>query len=250
MFTSGALNSRGVRRMKARFTIDASGMRRLEREELARIAAAGRGAVERVTKRAERFVETATKAAIPGRQRPSRLHLAWGSQIIQRAGEAYNLFGLIRPNGRRDSRSWKTLESYAKGAKIRGRMGQSLAIPTENAGMKQTGRGKIPLVPKEWERRTHRKLRLVAPRGEPFALLVADDVLVNRSGAARAATGRRRAKYRQQGRSLVIFVLVREVEVMKRLSLRAWIRPFRQELKLEFLKIMDDYDRGVFFGGV
>lgn len=248
MRIGGILGARGRAGLKASFTMDASGMRRLEREELSRMAAAARGSVERVTKKAERAVEAATRVAVPGKLRPSRLHLAWGSQILQQEHRRLSLSGLIRPNGKRTSRSWKTLEAYAEGATIRGRRGQSLAIPTEHAGMRFTGRGRVPLTPGEWERRTHRKLRLVAPRGKPWALLVADDVLSNRQGAARAATSRRQAKYRQAGRSLVIFVLVKQVDVPKLLHLPAYVRPFKQELKTEFLQLFENYKKGAYFG--
>lgn len=243
----GGLVSSGVgtKRLKASFTMDASGMRRLEQEQLARISAAAEASVERVTKKAERAVEAATRASIPGKLRPSRLHLAWGSEVIR--PDEFKLFGLIRPNGKRSSRSWKTLESYAGGAMIRGRRGQSLAIPTQNAGMRFTGRGKVPLTPAEWERRTYRKLRLVAPRGKPWALLVADDVLHNRKGNARAATSRRQAKYGEAARSLVIFVLVKQVDVPKLLHLPAYVRPFKQEMKAEFLQLFENYQKGGFF---
>jgi hypothetical protein len=206
---------------------DSDNLRRRVAQLEADIPKAARSAVAEITREAEQALEAATRAAVGG-----KLWRAWKSEVFPKTGLAENPAGIVFPNGR--DRTKGAITAYARGANIRARQGQFLAIPLPAAGQRFSGRGKVPLTPGEWERRTGRILRLVYRRGKP-SLLVADDATIGRSGFARAATARRTAQGR--GVSTVpIFVLLPQVNVAQRFSIESTLAPFDDRLKRAFVE--------------
>jgi len=104
----------------------------------------------------------------------------------------------------------KILDAFERGATIRAKNGNWLAIPTE-AAPKSTRGGRI--TPLEFERRTGQRLRFVYRRGQP-SLLVAEGRVSSRGryAVSRSKTGRGRA-------TVVVFLLVPQVTLRKRLNL-------------------------------
>lgn len=106
----------------------------------------------------------------------------------------------------------KIISAHEEGALIRSRDGFWLAIPTPAAGKSRRG-GRAS--PGEWEQRTGLRLQFVYRRGGP-SLLVAEgrQNSAGRLVQSRSKTGRGRA-------SAVIFILVPQVKLPKRLNLYA-----------------------------
>lgn len=109
------------------------------------------------------------------------------------------------------------ISAYEHGATIRGTGGNWLAIPTPQAGV---GRRGTKITPDRWEQQHGQYLRYVATRTGKH-LLVADDArTTKRKGVARPKRGRRRKDGILTGaQTVVIFVLVPQVKLKKRLDL-------------------------------
>lgn len=122
------------------------------------------------------------------------------------SGDSWNAAGFVY------SKADKIVAAHARGAVIRSKDDFYLAIPTEAAGRGRSGKRMTPL---DWERRRGIPLRFVYRRGQP-SLLVADGRLSKRGLAmrSRSKTGRGRA-------TVVVFVLVPQVTLRKRLNLLA-----------------------------
>lgn len=106
----------------------------------------------------------------------------------------------------------KIMAASEKGATIRREAGYWLAIPTDAAGAGKRGR---KMTPHEWEQRNGRHLRFVYI-ARHIAYLVADDVRLTKKLVA----GRGRARKGRQGTStVVIFTLLPQVRLKKRLDL-------------------------------
>lgn len=104
--------------------------------------------------------------------------------------------------------------AFERGVTIRADSRDYLAIPTPEAGRFEAGNRRI--TPAGWERRTRMQLRrILLPDGR--ALLVVDDVKLNRSGLA----VRDRTKKKKLARTMVMFILVPQVRLRKRLDLLA-----------------------------
>jgi hypothetical protein len=111
--------------------------------------------------------------------------------------------------------------AFDQGVTIRSRNGTWLAIPTDRVPQRP-GRGAgRRLTPVEVEARFNRDLRFVPPRPGRHALLVIDDLTPARSGRGlRPATSRRLAQGRAAG-AVVMFVLVPQVTLSRRLDVAA-----------------------------
>lgn len=153
--------------------------------------------------------------------------LAWRAQIVG-AGLGQRLGNTIRadvyPKGQNTmnaagflhSKAPNIISSFESGAVIKARNARFLVIPTAAAG---GSRGRQSLTPADWERRTGLKLRLVLRPGKN-ALLVADGARISKSGRAVRKGGRRRADGILRGeQSAVMFVLVPQARIAKRLDL-------------------------------
>lgn len=114
------------------------------------------------------------------------------------------------------SRAPEIIGSHERGDIIRSKDGFWLSIPTEAAGK---GAGGRRLTVGEWERRRGMRLRFVYRPGKA-SLLVADDARVGKSGQARRKGGRRRKDGILTGaQTVVIFFLVPQVSIRKKLDL-------------------------------
>jgi hypothetical protein len=120
------------------------------------------------------------------------------------------------------SRASHIVGAFDQSVTIRSKDGFWLAIPTNAAGKGARG-GRI--TPGEWERRTGIRLRFVYRRGRP-GLLVADQARINKRGQAKAS----RSKTGRGQVSSVIFILVPQVQLSKRLNLDAVAREWQDRL--------------------
>lgn len=151
-----------------------------------------------------------------------RLGNAIGVNVYPATGVSMSPAAVIYPRGQSAAR---IVRSYTEGARIRGRDGRRwLAIPVRE-NLPVLGRGVKP-TPELVETRLFGfvgSLRFVVPRGSGgrYGLLVADTVTRGKTGKRVTAYGRNRALgQRRSGRpeSLVMFILVREVSVRKRVD--------------------------------
>ena len=114
------------------------------------------------------------------------------------------------------SQAPKIVNAFEEGTTIRSQNGFWLAIPTDAAP--RGARGKR-ITPGEFERRTGQRLRFVYRRGQS-SLLVAEGRLTTRGrspgrfAVSRSKTGRGRA-------TVVVFILVPQVTLRKRLDLKS-----------------------------
>ena len=172
--------------------------------------------------------ERAVTAVMRGAQ--TEIKTAWRQQITA-AGLGRRLANTIRgatyPQGdvslNAASLVWakapEIIDAHERGALIRSENGFWLAIPTEAAGRLPRGRRMTPL---GWERQNRMPLRFVYRPGRA-ALLVADDARVNARGLARRKGGKRRKRdgILTGAQTVVVFVLVPQVKLKKRLDLHA-----------------------------
>lgn len=141
----------------------------------------------------------------------ARLANTWRGQAYPRTGDSLNAAAYVF------SRAPKLIDAYDRGVTIRSKEGFFLAIPTEFAGKGLRG-GKI--TPGEWEKRSGQRLRFVYRRGAP-SLLVAE----RRARTGKAASNPARRFATPSARTLsalatvVVFILVPQVRVRKRLDL-------------------------------
>lgn len=148
--------------------------------------------------------------------------------------------GRTFPDGRTslDPTSWawtkapKIIDAYATGVTIVPGKGRFLAIPTLDVPRQRQG---DPLTPTEVEARFNRRLQFISPRDKGFhtpsirsngvAFLVLKDLVVRKAtGRWRNASERELARGRSGQKALsavIMFILVPQVRVAKRLDLEA-----------------------------
>lgn len=114
--------------------------------------------------------------------------------------------------------SSKIISAYAYGTTIRGRNGNWLAIPVEGAVPLRDGFGRVPMSPVEVEARFNQDLQFVRFPGGRTAGLVMSLVRAQSGRGWRAATPGRAAQGRKAERVLM-FVLVHQVQIAKRLDI-------------------------------
>ena len=176
----------------------------------AEIVAAEKAVTIGVTRRGE-ALKAAWRAQVTRAGLGQRLANAIRASRYPRSGESISAASLVF------SRAAEITDAFDRGVLIRSRLGFWLAIPTAEAGSRGIGRARI--TPLGWERRTGMRLRFVYRRGRP-SLLVADDARVNARGLATAKRGRRRRDGMLTGaQTVVIFLLVPQVRLKKRLDL-------------------------------
>lgn len=173
----------------------------------------------------ERAVTTSMQQAGSG------LKAAWRAEIMQ-AGLGFRLPRTIRdvvyPRGGVSMNAAaliyttapKLIGTFANGETIRSKNGFWLAIPTAAAG---SGRGGKRITPGGWEQMTGMRLRFVYRSGRS-ALLVADGARLNSRGRAVMSRAKVRADGAQRGAvTAVIFTLVPQVTLKKRLNLEGHV---------------------------
>ncbi|WP_299131240.1 DUF6441 family protein [uncultured Amaricoccus sp.] len=190
-----------------RISIDIAGD--LEEDLLTEIRA-GEAAVTTGVTRVGIGLKTAWRAQVTGAGLGQRLANTIRANRYPRTGESINAASLVF------SRAAKIVDAFDRGALIRSKAGFYLAIPTAVAGR---GSGGKRITPGGWERRTGRRLRFVYRPGR-HSLLVADDARINSRGFAAPKRGRRRRDGILTGaQTIVIFILVPQVRLRKRLDL-------------------------------
>lgn len=114
------------------------------------------------------------------------------------------------------TRAPEIIGAHERGVTIRSKDGFWLAIPTVEAGPARRG---TRMTPGAWEQKTGRRLRFIYRRGLA-SLLVADAKFTK---AGRVGKGRmtKSGRYGTGAVSVVIFILVPQVRLPKRLSLMA-----------------------------
>ena len=125
------------------------------------------------------------------------------------------------------SRAPKIVDAFDRGVVIRrdslrnNWRGLFLAIPTAAAG--KGGRSAVgsqeKITPEGWQRRTSLKLRFVYRRGRP-SLLVAENARINARGLGQP-NRRKTGKSQTNLASVIVFILVRQVALKKRLDVES-----------------------------
>jgi len=199
--------------MRISLTLGGNAAAGLRREAESLIAAAAEGVVDATTSLEQTLRQQVTAAGLG-----SRLAGTWRSRVYPptdtgAAGEVWTVAPLI-------------IQGFDDGATIIARNGSRwLAIPTANVPPRSWG-SKAPgghprrlMTPVEVEAAFNRDLRLIRPPGKQVAYLIMDQLVAARSGHGfRQATPRRLA----QGRSaqpVLMFVLVPQVTLAKRLDI-------------------------------
>lgn len=154
-----------------------------------------------------------------------RLAKSWRSKIYPEARNSLDPAGWVW------SKVPKLVDAFDRGVTIRSAHGFWLAIPTAAAGAKGYARGsegraygsraKLERVtPGGFERRTGMKLRFVF-KSSRVALLVVDAARYDSRGRAAQlkARGRHSRLYRDGGQTIVVFILVPQAKLKKRLDL-------------------------------
>ena len=185
----------------------------LRQEGEALIAAAAEGVAD-----ATASLEQTLRRQVVGAGLGQRLAGTWRSQIFpptatKAAGEVWTMAPLI-------------IQGFDEGPTIVARNGSRwLAIPTANVPPRSWG-SKAPgghprrlMTPVEVEAAFNRDLRMIQPPGSPVAYLIMDQLVTARSGRGfRQATSRRLAQGRSAG-AVLMFVLVPQVTLSKRLDI-------------------------------
>ena len=140
-------------------------------------------------------------------------------QYFPKSGESIEAAALVY------SRAPHIVGAFDQGVTIRSKDGFWLAIPTASAGKSAKG---SRITPGEWERRNGRRLKFIYRRGRSGLLVDTGDVLprarvMKRDGTSRAARGFR-------NRSIVVFILVPQVSLRKRLNLDTAAREWQDRL--------------------
>lgn len=170
-------------------------------------------------------VRRETAAAFHG----NRLPKTWRARVFPERGDSLNASGWI------ETKAPKIIGPSSTGATIKARGGNWLAVPTREAGKFGLRRAanlgfggtinsrgaKERITPGGFERRTGMKLRFVY-LGPSRAMLVVDQAQLTR-GTATPYRGRGRGSrlYGPEGRTIVVFTLVPQVRMKKRLDLDA-----------------------------
>jgi len=185
----------------------------LRQEGEALIEAAAEGVAD-----ATASLEQTLRRQVVGAGLGQRLAGTWRSQIFpptatKAAGEVWTMAPLI-------------IQGFDEGPTIVARNGSRwLAIPTASVPPRSWG-SKAPgghprrlMTPVEVEAAFNRDLRMIQPPGSPVAYLIMDQLVTARSGRGfRQATSRRLAQGRSAG-AVLMFVLVPQVTLSKRLDI-------------------------------
>lgn len=208
------------------FKVEITGLqglaRRLEAETAKRVTAGVREATEAV--KADVREETFQAFSFS-----NRLPKAWRSRVFPQGKDSLEAAGWVAVQ----NTAAKIIQSGAEGTIIRAKNGPWLAVPifaeSGKFGLKagattfRKAGARERVTPAGWERRTGLKLRFVPDNGRR-AFLVADQA--QRSGSNKLVgpyrgKGRGSKLYGPAGQTFVIFVLVRQVKMKKRLDLQA-----------------------------
>ena len=139
---------------------------------------------------------------------------AWNTKVYPRTGESDSPTADVRPKGK--ARTLGSIRAYARGATIRS-PGQMLAIPLRAAGPRYAGRGKTPIGPQEWQRRTGIKLSPARIGGKLY--LVANAVRSKKTGRVAVKSTQRRLLQGRSTERLLVFLLLDELTIKRRVNI-------------------------------
>ena len=202
-----------------------------QEEDLARIQTA---TVREATTLFRDDVRQETRQAFIGRKDfRNRLPMAWRMRAYPEAGASLDPAGWVyvrgpRPGSGSNATSAATLiDAFQRGVTIGARRGGWLAVPTDAAGQRAPtlGAAKVGrfsqterITPAGFERRSGMKLRFV-PASPGKALLVVDSAKRDRlQRAVPYGKGRGSKLYGPAGHTIVVFTLLRQVRLPKRLD--------------------------------
>jgi hypothetical protein len=152
-------------------------------------------------------VKSEWRAQVSGAGLGSRLVNSVRSEAYPKGTDSMNAAAMVW------TKAPKLIGAFEEGPLIRAKGGRFLAIPTKAAGT--YGRYGRKITPLQWQQKNGVKLRFVSPHRGSY-LLVADGVRRGTGGGI-SSEGRRR----NPGQSVVIFTLVPQVKLAKRLNLDA-----------------------------
>lgn len=212
--------------MRVRTSFSADGLAAEIEKELARdITASIREGTDLLKGR----LRAETQSAFKG----NRLPKAWRGNVYPRGQDSVDAAGYVAVRGSAAA----IIETAIEATVIRGHGGRWLAIPTEAAGKFGLKRGangmgatvnkrgaRERITPGGFERRTGMKLRFQyedGKKGGRRAFLFADQAMLGAGRVARPyqSKGRGSRLYGPAGKSILIFVLVRQITTRKRLDL-------------------------------
>lgn len=185
------------------------------REELKR----GEGATTRGVRRAAEGLKNELRSQTIGGGLGPRLARTWRSESYPRGGQSLGAAALVW------TKAPQVLQAFDDGVLIRSTNGKFLAIPTDAAPKRGVGGKRIN--PSNFPEHSLGRLRFVYRRGAPSLLVV--DGLRARTGK-RGGFGRagKRALAKGQTATVVMFVLVPQVRLKKRLDVKRaaekWVR--------------------------
>ena len=181
-------------------------------------------AVTRAVHRAGRGLQGELRQQVVSAGLGRRVANAWRLKAFPTEGASIDAAAYIWSNAP------KIIRAFDEGVVIRGRSGNWLAIPTENAPKSY---GFKPISPSNWPTERFGPLRLVYCRNGP-SLLVVDNVRINRrSGrvSRRVKDPRTKSGALRKGLvSVVMFLLVPQVRLTKRLDVDAARRHWESRL--------------------
>jgi len=195
----------------------------IARHMRAEIAAAER-AVTGAVGRAGAGLQAELRGQVVGSGLGARLAKAWRLETYPEAGYSIDAAALVW------SKAPKLIRAFDEGATIRSSSGFWLAIPTENAPRRGIGGKRIS--PATFPEHRYGPLRLIYRRRGP-SLLVVDNVRIGRNGRVgrRVQDPRTRSGRLRKGlTSVVMFTLVRQVRLRKRLDVSAATRRWEARL--------------------
>jgi hypothetical protein len=172
---------------------------------------AGEKAVKTAMATAGKGIQAAWRTQISGAGLGARLPRTIRTRAYPVGQDSMNAAAVVWANAP------EIIGAFDRGVTIRSKDGFWLAIPTPEAG--PTGLGRKRVTPGGWEQRTGMRLRFVYRRGKA-SLLVADGARINSRGRAVMSRAKVRADGVQRGAvTAVIFWLVPQVKLKKRLDL-------------------------------
>ena len=183
---------------------------------MAQEVAAAERAVSQGVQQATDGLKTELRGQIVGAGLGSRLSKSWQSAIYPRGGMSVNAAGFVY------NKAPEIISAFADGVTIRSKHGRFLAIPTQYV----IRRNNRKLTPADFAEAAI-PLRYVPPQGSRHVgLLVVDNFRITRKGKAKVASNRAL----KTGRGLatvVMFILVPETHLKKRLDIdsvaKKWI---------------------------
>ncbi|MFN3827788.1 MAG: DUF6441 family protein [Micavibrio sp.] len=169
-----------------------------------------------------------------------RLSRTWQSKMYPSDHPSYKATGFIF------NKSPELIKAFTEGARIKSQEGWHLAIPTQNAP--KNGENGKRISPSNWPKFRFGPLRFVYRQNGP-SFLIADNLRASYSKKTGQLRGFKMAsdKAKEKGRglaSVVMFLLVREVKLQKRLNPDAIVKQYAAQIPEAILKRLKGEQNG------